>query len=171
MNERRNATGRPVEVLLIEDDPEYRQLVDRWLAVCSEPAFSLTWTPRLDDAWHLIECADAIVLDLGLPDAAGLDTLVAARELAATRPIVVLTGMDDESDLGRRALAAGADAFVPKRLAGRDTLLVALRRALTSSAVGAAPGEARARGADAAVEFEDFWIDARFGLRALRARH
>jgi len=120
-----------VRVLMIEDDPEYRRLVERWLEDDEQPGFEIAFAPRLDEAWHRIGSCDVIVLDLGLPDAAGMDTLVAARDLSGTLPIVVLTGMDG-GDLGRRALRAGADAFVPKRFADPSTLQAALRRALAA---------------------------------------
>ena len=177
--------SRRIDTLIIEDDPEYQRLVERWLAVSTEPRFAVTFAPRLDDAWDRIDRCDLIVLDLGLPDAAGMETLVAARELAGDLPIVVLTGMDDD-DLGRRALRAGADAFGPKRIAEPQTLHVALRRALAahrSSASGLRAWRATSDGgshrsaliarlARAQEEswIEDFWIDARFGSMTLRAR-
>jgi two-component system, NarL family, sensor histidine kinase UhpB len=71
-----------------------------------------------------------ILLDLGLPDAAGLDTLRAARDLAGDAPIVVLTASED-ADIGLRAVRAGADAFVSKRRAEPQILHAVLRRAQT----------------------------------------
>lgn len=160
MTERQRVANVPqhFEVLMIEDDPDYRALVSHWLSNSPESPFSLSFAPRLDDAWHRIERCDAIVLDLGLPDAAGMETLVAARELAGDLPIVVLTGMDDDGSLGQQALAAGADAFVPKRAAGADTLQVALRRALHAHCHAGPPPVSALEEKPA----DDFWIDARF---------
>ena len=120
--------------------------------------------------------SDLIVLDLGLPDAAGMETLVAARELAGDRPIIVLTGSEDE-DIKQRAVLAGADAFIAKRRAQPG----ALRRVLTDAvadrperdtAKTSPPARARAtlfRNRSALVDgvaraqerssLEDFWID------------
>ena len=103
-----------VELLLIEDDPDYRTLIEHWLASSPELRFGVRWAARLDDAWTRIDRSDVILLDLGLPDAGGLDTLRAARDLAGDAPIVVLTGSDD-ADIGPRAVRAGADGFVSKR--------------------------------------------------------
>jgi two-component system sensor histidine kinase UhpB len=124
---------RPIAVLLIEDDPEYRRLVEHWLTSSHEAEFGVRSAARLDDAWNRLAVADVIVLDLGLPDAEGLETLVAARELAGNAPIVVLTGSED-ADIGQRALRAGADGFVSKRRADPALLHAVLRRAITARA-------------------------------------
>ena len=122
-----------VELLLIEDDPDYRKLVEHWLASSRDLRFGVRWAARLDDAWTRIDRSDVILLDLGLPDAGGLETLLAARDLAGDAPIVVLTGSDD-ADIGPRAVRAGADAFVSKRRAEPEILHAVLRRALASRA-------------------------------------
>ena len=126
-------TTNMVELLLIEDDPDYRKLVEHWLASSRDLRFGVRWAARLDDAWTRIDRSDVILLDLGLPDAAGMDTLLAARDLAGDAPIVVLTGSDD-ADIGPRAVRAGADAFVSKRRAEPEILHTVLRRALASRA-------------------------------------
>jgi CheY-like chemotaxis protein len=180
--------SRRVDILMIEDDIEYRRLVERWLASSTEPRFGVKFASRLDEAWHRIGISDLIVLDLGLPDAAGMETLVAARELAGDLPIVVLTANDDD-DIGRRALRAGADAFVPKRCAEAQTLHVALRRALAARSPSTPQARLRRAVPDRSASFddrgallaglahaqeeswvEDFWIDARYGSITVRAR-
>lgn len=122
-----------VELLLIEDDPDYRVLVEHWLASSRELRFGVRWAARLDDAWTQLDRSDVILLDLGLPDAAGLDTLRAARDLAGDAPIVVLTASED-ADIGLCAVRAGADAFVSKRRAEPQILHAVLRRALAARA-------------------------------------
>src|SRR5664280_1622302 len=42
-----------------------------------------------------LDRVDCAVIDLGLPDASGLEALRRLRELAPTLPVVVLTGLDD----------------------------------------------------------------------------
>ena len=39
---------------------------------------------------------DAVLLDLGLPDSSGIETLRAVRKQAEELPVVVLTGFDDD---------------------------------------------------------------------------
>lgn len=62
---------------------------------------------------------DVILLDLGLPDSVGMDTVVRARELASATPLIVLTGSNES---GRAAIAAGADDFLDKELIGDGQL-------------------------------------------------
>jgi DNA-binding response OmpR family regulator len=58
---------------------------------------------------RLAECkVDLILLDLGLPDAQGLDAVRRAHAAAPLVPLVVLTGLDDES-LALEALHEGAE--------------------------------------------------------------
>jgi PleD family two-component response regulator len=56
---------------------------------------------------------DIVLLDLALPDAHGLETLVQLREQEADVPVVVLTGMNDEA-LAIASLQAGAQDYLRK---------------------------------------------------------
>lgn len=71
---------------------------------------------------------DLILLDLGLPDAQGLEALRRTRVAAPRVPIVVLTGLDDES-LAAQALQEGAQDFLIKGQIDSRGLLRALRYA------------------------------------------
>lgn len=66
-----------------------------------------------------VHTVDLILLDLGLPDSAGVDTVVHARELAGNLPIIVLTGSEQN---GVEAIASGADDFLSKDLIGAGQL-------------------------------------------------
>jgi len=69
---------------------------------------------------------DAVLLDLGLPDSGGIDTLARVQAAAPGIPIVVATGLEQEG-LAGEALAAGADDLVTK---GSPTYAFALRQAV-----------------------------------------
>ena len=56
---------------------------------------------------------DIILLDLGLPDAQGLDAVRRAHAAAPRIPLVVLTGLDDET-LAAQALQEGAQDYLIK---------------------------------------------------------
>ncbi len=58
---------------------------------------------------------DAIVLDLNLPDAVGVEGVLALRKLAANVPLAVISA-DLEPELVSAALGAGADGYVGKLL-------------------------------------------------------
>ena len=79
---------------------------------------------------HLAKHAvDIILLDLGLPDAEGLEAIRRARAAAPRIPLVVLTGLDDES-LAAQALQKGAQDYLIKGQIETRGLLRALRYAI-----------------------------------------
>jgi diguanylate cyclase (GGDEF)-like protein/PAS domain S-box-containing protein len=83
-----------------------------------------------DAETHLAENAsDMILLDLGLPDSQGLDAVRRARLAAPHVPLVVLTGLDDES-LATKALQEGAQDYLIKGQIDPRALLRALRHAV-----------------------------------------
>ena len=79
---------------------------------------------------HLAEhVVDIILLDLGLPDAQGLGAVRRAHAAAPRIPLVVLTGLDDES-LAAQALQEGAQDYLIKGQIEARGLLRALRYAI-----------------------------------------
>ena len=91
----------------------------------------LTHVGRMSEAEkHLAEHAvDIILLDLGLPDAQGLEAVRRAHAAAPRVPLVVLTGLDDES-LAAQALQEGAQDYLIKGQIETRGLLRALRYAI-----------------------------------------
>jgi DNA-binding NarL/FixJ family response regulator len=59
------------------------------------------------------ESFDVIVLDLNLPDVAGLDGLIRLKALAPVTPVIVVSSMAENRVIGS-ALRAGAAGFIPK---------------------------------------------------------
>ncbi len=72
---------------------------------------------------------DVVLLDLGLPDSQGLDTLRALRAAHQAASVVVLTG-STEAELGVRALSLGAQDFLPKDELSAPMILRTLRYAI-----------------------------------------
>jgi two-component system sensor histidine kinase UhpB len=103
-----------LSILLVEDDPLFAHLVRA--ALEPSPAGSewrLSHTMTLAQACAVTETPDLILLDLTLPDARGLDTLVRLRERFAFVPVVLLTGLEDP-EIEERALTSGAQDFLGK---------------------------------------------------------
>src|SRR5688500_13727341 len=89
-----------IKVLLIEDNPGDIRLVREMLAEVRMGHFDLHFGRSLKDGFALLENPGGfsiILLDLSLPDSQGLQTLERAQQQAPTLPIVLLTGMEDES--------------------------------------------------------------------------
>jgi len=97
-------------VLLVEDDDADALLVEELFADAGM-AVDLVHVRSIDEALRSLD-ADCVLLDLGLPDAVGLDAL--QRLLTAGAPaVVVLTGLAG-TDLGLQALASGAQDYLVK---------------------------------------------------------
>ena len=93
-------------VLLVEDNPGDALLIEA--ALCGTGNVRLVRADRLAKGLEQLslELFDAVLLDLDLPDSRGFDTLAAI--LAQTRvPVLVMTGLDDES-VGLQAIRHGA---------------------------------------------------------------
>lgn len=76
-----------------------------------------------------LEHFDVMLLDLGLPDAQGLQTFERARASISQIPIVVLSGLGDNA-LAVRAVQLGAQDYLPKAGVLDDRLPRAIRYAL-----------------------------------------
>jgi diguanylate cyclase (GGDEF)-like protein len=118
-------------VLLVEDNPGDARLLGK---IFNEEGSHSTKLTRVDcmsaAETHLAEHAvDIILLDLGLPDAQGLEAIQRAHAAAPGVPLVVLTGLDDEL-LAVQALQQGAQDYLIKGQIETRGLLRALRYAI-----------------------------------------
>jgi two-component sensor histidine kinase len=77
---------------------------------------------------------DIILLDLGLPDSQGLDTLRRVRDHAREVPIVVLTMLDNE-ETGLNALKDGAQDYLVKGQMNGPLIVRSLRYAIERSRI------------------------------------
>ncbi len=104
-----------ISVLLIEDNAADARLVHEQLRDCAD--ISVTWVQRLDAALGALveQRFDAVLLDLLLPDARGVDLLATMRESAGSAAIIVLSGQRaDDRLFARAAILRGAEDFLPK---------------------------------------------------------
>lgn len=118
-------------VLVVEDDPLFRKFSvaalrgSRRLTVHAESAASLAEAGALLSASHY----DCILLDLGLPDVEGIQTVRAVLQASPGTPIVVLTGEEDAA-IAQEALRAGAQDFLEKVQADAGVLDRAIHHAV-----------------------------------------
>ena len=107
-------------VLVVEDEREIRDLVRRYL---ERAGFVAHTTGSGAQAIRLLGAGgvDLVVLDLGLPDVAGLEVLAAARAAGGV-PTVVLTARSGVEDrIG--GLRQGADDYVTKPFSPTELVL------------------------------------------------
>jgi signal transduction histidine kinase len=120
-----------LEVLLVEDNPGDANLIQEIMSAAAATKFHFTHVARLSEAIRHFKQNDAelALLDLGLPDSCGLETLRSIRRAVPWIPIVVLTGNNDER-LGLEALKSGAQDYLIKEQVSGDLLIRVARYAV-----------------------------------------
>jgi two-component system, cell cycle sensor histidine kinase and response regulator CckA len=118
-------------VLLVEDNPGDAGLIREMLSQPGGQNTRFTHVECIADAERCIagQAVDVLLLDLGLPDAQGIEAVRRAQAFAPRIPLVVLSGMDDEL-LTRQALQEGAQDYLIKGHIEPDGLMRALRYAI-----------------------------------------
>ena len=117
-----------LRVLLVEDDEGDAFLVRELLSEADAP-FDLVVASSLREAGPLIHGVECVLLDLGLPDAEGIDGLRRLLAVAGRAAVCVLTGRSDEH-LGVVAVAEGAQDYLVKGQVDGTLLVRALRYAV-----------------------------------------
>ena len=110
--------GKGHQVLLIDDDSEFCELMTDYLDVHSFAVSSVhTGTAGIEAARR--QEYDVILLDMLLPDISGIEVLRHLR--TETRaPVVILSAHNEETDR-IVTLELGADDYVPKTFSARES--------------------------------------------------
>ena len=115
----------PIKVLLIEDSIFATRHAQKMLDKAKSALFNaeLKCVDRLSDGLdHLAQArVDIVLLDLTLPDSDELDTFTKVHNQAPEVPIVVLTGLEDET-LAIEAVKKGAQDYLVKGQVGSNML-------------------------------------------------
>jgi len=131
-NRGRNTGETVIEphVIVLEDDPELRSLLTRGLR---EEGFEVTTAGTASELLALRpdEEPEAMIVDVGLPDADGRDLVQALRAQGSTTPVIFLTARDALPDR-LAGFAAGGDDYLTKPFAFAE--LVARLHALMKRA-------------------------------------
>jgi len=122
---------KPIVILLVEDNPGDRRLIREMLAEASNVTFDVQYADRLEAATEYLDHngVEVILLDLGLPDSQGLATLKKIHAQVSRTPIVVLTGLNDET-VGLQAVNEGAQDYLIKGQVDTDLLKRTIRYAI-----------------------------------------
>src|ERR1700676_1306058 len=121
-----------IHVLLIEDNPTDARLVKGMLEHDSNRVFAFQHASTLQEGIRSLGPGSGIqiiLLDLGLPDETGLETLRRIMPLSQDASVVVFTGTDDE-ELGIAAIREGAHDYLVKGQVDGNQLRRILRNAL-----------------------------------------
>lgn len=146
--------GQPTKILLAEDNPTDALLV---CAALEQREFELHHVERLDEALSRLEVElfDVLLLDLGLPDSQGLETLSSVRR-SSQIPVVVLTGLADEA-MALSALSAGAQDYLVKGEGEDRNLVRSIHHAVERNLLLARERVAREQ-AEAALRSKDLFL-------------
>ena len=127
---------KPIEILLVEDNPGDALLIQLMLREAGAGKYNLTRVGRLSEGLARIDAggADIMLLDLNLPDSQGLETVARAQSHAERIPIIVLTGVDDE-DTCLEAVKMGAQDFLTKGAIDGSLLIRSIRYAIERKAL------------------------------------
>ncbi len=131
--ERGNAHAKSRTILIVEDSPDYRQLLRAYLAQDDRYTYTIleteTGTAGLEQYQRVRP--DAILLDYLLPDMNGLEFLRALQQQIdrPDLPVVLLTG-DRSENLAAQAIALGAQQYLNKSGLTIENLRLSLHHAL-----------------------------------------
>jgi two-component system, cell cycle response regulator len=103
------------KILLVEDNPGDKRLVQEAFREIAELQSEIVHCDTLKQALESLAGGrpDVVLIDLGLPDAQGLEAVRRIHDAAPEVPLVVLTVLNDES-LGMQALKEGAQDYLIK---------------------------------------------------------
>lgn len=107
---------KKINILLVEDDIVFSRLFD--LKMGKDPSadrFSFETVSNLEDCFKILTNGDIdiVLLDLGLTDTNGLETIEKFHETCPDSPVIVLTAHSEET-IGIESIKKGASAFLEK---------------------------------------------------------
>lgn len=123
--------GHPLQLLLVEDNPGDVRLLQESLRASGEESVHLDFSDSLSGGLAYLKKnpADVVLLDLGLPDGHGLESLREMHQAVPQVPIVILTGNRNE-EMAVESLKEGAQDYLIKGEVTGDLLLRSVRYAM-----------------------------------------
>jgi two-component system, OmpR family, response regulator len=122
----------PAQILVVEDDQELRAVLRRGL---EEEGFTVSGAASGAEAMERVtaDAPDALVIDVGLPDADGRDLCQALRARGIQSPVLFLTARDALADR-LAGFGAGGDDYLTKPFSLAE-LIARLRAVLNRAGV------------------------------------
>jgi diguanylate cyclase (GGDEF)-like protein/PAS domain S-box-containing protein len=119
-----------LRVLAIEDSIDDADLVRIMLNKVRDPVFTVVNAQRLAEGLQCLreQTFDVVLLDLGLPDSAGIDAVRDVRRECPEVPLIVLTGLDDE-EVALKALQMDVQDYLTKGQIDGNLLVRSIRYA------------------------------------------
>ncbi len=104
-----------LRVLIVEDNPVDALCITEALEDTNGTKFAISHVETLAEGKERLgkEDFNVLVLDLGLPDSQGIETFLRMKNSAPSVPIVVMSGLDDET-LAMQAVRGGAQDYLLK---------------------------------------------------------
>jgi len=103
------------QFLIIDDDPGVARFLVTYLRQKGHSSESLTEGFETA-AWLAHNDCEVVIVDLKMPKVDGISLIAFIREINASVPIIVFTGMGYDEDQMHAALRAGANGYVSKNL-------------------------------------------------------
>jgi putative two-component system response regulator len=103
------------KILVVEDNPADARLIREMVGEYAPNIIELSYVETLAAGIEILSKTDftAVLLDLGLPDSKGLNTLAKIRTRFPDIPIVILTHLSEDT-LGTEAVRQGAQDYLVK---------------------------------------------------------
>lgn len=128
LNQKHKAVGSVMNVLIVDDHPLFREGLQFVLSDLSE-SLSFSSAVGLSTITHqMVDDADLILLDLGISDSTGYNSLAKLRAMAPSSTVVVISS-DDNPETILACIDGGAAGFIPKTSKPQE-LVSALRLVL-----------------------------------------
>lgn len=131
-----------VAILLVEDEPDDARYVERLLIEHTHDSSkaaghvsidTIRHVDRLADARSVVDEVDVVLLDLMLPDSAGMETVERMTEMAPSVPIIVLTS-ETAVETGVTAIRHGAQDYLVKGSITAELLVRSIRYSIERAA-------------------------------------
>ncbi len=123
--------AKALRLLIVEDDIVDRKLLERLLGKSSLDVARVEYADRLSTALEMLTRSpfDVVLLDLGLPDSRGTESVINIQSRAPHVPIIVLSGLDDETT-ATSAVQKGVQDYLIKGQVDSTLLMRSIRYAL-----------------------------------------